>query len=157
MAWRLAAVGLLGCGRIGIDPVVHDATGKADAPVVDATADAPGSIAGVYTLDQMIDYTCAAGLVTIGVTTFTFAVGGTSLTVTSNDAGAPQQPCTMPGTVTYPMFDVTCTLAGSCNETYELSGMMTGAKSWSGTFTATYTGTCLNCTMQSDPRTGTKP
>ena len=156
----LALVALVvGCGRIGIEPIEHgDATPKVDAAAdgaIDATA---ATLAGTYTLDSTIAYTCASGLVDVAVTKFTFAPAGMMISATSDDPGAPQQPCAMLGpTPAGAVFDVTCTLPGVCNETYRLTGSIVDSKHWTGTFTATFSGTCLDCTLQTSARMGTAP
>jgi hypothetical protein len=156
----VALVLVVGCGRIGIEPIARaDAAlgrdGNSDGPIGDGMG---AALAGTYTLDTAITYACATGLVDISVTTFTFAPNGTMLGATSNDPGAPQQPCVMLGpTPTAGGFDVTCTLSGACNEIYRLTGTIVDSKHWTGAFTATYSGTCLNCTMQTFPRTASAP
>ena len=156
----LALVALVvGCGRIGIEPIEHgDATPKRDATIDGAIDAAPATLVGTYTLDSSIAYTCASGLVDIAVTKFTFAPAGVMVSATSDDTGAPPQPCSMLGPMpTGAPFDVTCTLPGACNEIYRLTGSIVDAKHWTGTFTATFSGMCLDCTLQTFARTGTAP
>ncbi len=102
------------------------------------TADA----SGVYTVTPAPAYMCAFGLVNFNLTALVFADGGSSMTVN----GAP---CSMIGTSPRATgtFDVSCSIPGTCTETYRLTGTFTGPDTWTGTFTATFTGgsSCLTC------------
>jgi hypothetical protein len=107
---------------------------------------------GLYSVSPTISYSCAFGLVSLAINRFTFADSGAILTV----SGAP---CVMsgPSARSSRMINVTCTLAGSCNETYSLTGTYTDDNRWTGTFTATFTGgggACFDCTNQSRAVTG---
>jgi hypothetical protein len=100
---------------------------------------------GTYVASPRPTYTCAFGLVNFSIGTFTFIDSGTILQV----LGAPCGPVGMmtgasarnPGRT----FDVSCTYAGSCNETYRLWGAFTGDDAWTAQFSATYTGSCFDC------------
>lgn len=166
--WALAA-----CGRIGFEPSVDAPSCSTAIPcksplvcrsnacvALDAgTADdAPDTmLAGLYTIAPAITYTCAVGLVDIGVTTFTFSTAGATLTVTSDDVGSPQQPCVMTGPApTGSSFSVSCVNAGACNESYALTASSSSSSGWTGTFTASFTGDCLDCTTQMFAVTGSQ-
>ena len=119
-----------------------------DSAAPDA-ADA-GDLSGTYLTSQAIQYSCAINLVQVDVSAFFFTHNGDSLVVDSDDPGDPTQPCAMtgpdPGDGT---FDVTCTIPGTCDEIYTLSGAFSNADSWNGTFTIQFQGSqCLNCTNQ---------
>jgi hypothetical protein len=94
---------------------------------------------------------CAYGLVNFNISTMVFSDSGSVLVVT----GAP---CSMTGSSARSSghINVTCTLYGTCDEIYALTGDFTGSNTWAGTFTATFVGSCLNCTNQSWSVTGTK-
>jgi hypothetical protein len=94
-------------------------------------------------------------LVDYDITSFTFIVSGTSITVSG-------PPCVMSGSYN-PMtraFAATCTLTGTCDETYSLMGMFTTDDQWTGTFTADFTpmsiGDCYDCMDQSGSVTGNR-
>jgi hypothetical protein len=133
-------------------------------PLIDAAVDPDAvapvtSVNGSYDIPAPIQYSCAIGLVTIDFDTFTFADDMSSLTVTSDDAGAPAQPCAMvgPSAEETGIINVTCTLPGGCDEIYTLTGTFTDANNWSGTFTADFVGSCINCTNQSFPVAAGRP
>jgi hypothetical protein len=168
---RLACVGVLvvaaGCGRVGFHELADacpDACSRAkgviDGQPADGQPDAPGTPmpTGTYAITPSpITYSCAVGAVAISFTQIAFVDSGSALTATSNDTGAPPQPCPMMGaSAAGGHINVTCTLPGICNETYSLVGDFTGSTTWTGTFHATYAGTCLDCTAQMFAITGTR-
>ncbi len=110
---------------------------------------------GTYTTAPWVSYTCAYSLVSISFGQLVFIDNGTFLYV--DDPGGTLQPCQMQGASAAATgdFDVTCTLPGSCNETYRLYGSFTDATHWTGTFTTSFTGSCLGCTFHSWTLTGT--
>jgi hypothetical protein len=92
--------------------------------------------------------------VDLNITSFTFSDSGSLLTV----SGAPC-PMTGPSARTSRMINVTCTLPGGCAETYRLVGTFSTDNTWSGTFTASFSGgasACSDCTMRSFSVTGTR-
>ena len=91
---------------------------------------------------------CAFGLVNYNLGTFAFTDSGAVLVVSG-----PPCPMTGPSAVNG-TINVSCTLFGSCDEIYALSGMFTGPNTWTGTFTATFVGSCFDCANQSTPVTG---
>jgi len=105
---------------------------------------------------QMCAFFVILYLVDYNITTFTFVVSGTSITV----SGAP---CVMTGSYdpATRSFDATCTLTGTCDETYSLMGMFTSDDEWMGTFSSDFTpmsiGDCYDCLDQTHPVvTGTR-
>jgi hypothetical protein len=154
---RLAILALaVGCGRVGFRESI-DACGDACARPRDARGDGPPMVSGTYAVTPAVTYSCALGLVDISYTQLAFADTGSALTVTSNDVGNPAQPCPMTGaSAAGGHVDVTCTLPGSCNETYSLLGDFAGSTTWTGSFRASYTGTCLDCVNQMVAITGTR-
>jgi hypothetical protein len=170
---------LVGCGRVGYDAEAIDTIGLADgggadsdplAPdaspsgpadsgmsVIDGAMSAPDAAGDPMSLavngnysTAPVQYSCAIGLVSVDLTAFTFADDGQTLTVTSNDSGAPAQPCVMtgPSAEATGNINVTCTLPGGCDEIYTLTGMYTDGDNWSGSLTMDFVGSCLNCTNQ---------
>lgn len=113
---------------------------------------------GTYALDPDPSYQCALifGFYQIDftITTFSFVDDGSTLEV----RGAPCGGGHMVGASVAAdgSFFVTCTYSGDCNETYSLSGTFTDADSWTGDFTASYSGFCLDCTEQAWTITGTR-
>jgi len=106
---------------------------------------------GTYVTSPAPTYTCAFGLVAFSIGTFTFSDSGSVLVVT----GAP---CSMTGTSARASrtFDVSCTLPGSCDEIYRLQGSFTTDDQWTGTFSATFVGSCVDCTNQTWSITGNR-
>jgi len=103
---------------------------------------------GTYLVTPAPTYSCAFGLVSYSIGTMVFSDSGTVLIVT----GAP---CPMSGpSAAGGTINVSCTLAGSCDEIYALTGTFTGPDTWTGTFTATFVGSCFDCLNQSTPVTG---
>jgi hypothetical protein len=148
---RVAVVALAACGRLGFstESVTVDAPPK--------QIDAPLSPSGTYKLVSPVIYMCASGLVDIDFDQLVFADTASMLSVTSNDTGATPQPCKMTGsTATSGHIDVQCTNAGACNEIYHLTGAFTSETTWTGTFEASFTGLCLDCTTDQVPATGTR-
>lgn len=99
---------------------------------------------GDYATTPAPTYTCAFGLVNFSIGLFEFSDSGTILVVN----GAP---CVMSGVSPRAtrMFDVQCTIPGSCPENYRLTGMFTSDDRWTGTFRANFgPGSCFGCTNQ---------
>jgi hypothetical protein len=102
--------------------------------------------AGSYASNPTISYYCAFGLVDFDVTSWSFqSLGGNNIRVTAN--GLPALTGTMDCIAS--TFQVSASIAGSCTETYSLSGTVDSPGHWSGTFTAQYTpgggGSCFDC------------
>jgi hypothetical protein len=119
---------------------------------------------GTYTTSPRPMFSCTffgIPAVSFNIGSFTFIDDGTMLRV----GGAPCGPTTymVGATARNPTrsFDVTCTYAGTCAETYRLVGMFTSDNQWSGTFYASYLGSCDTCDDPPQPRTwsvtGTRP
>jgi hypothetical protein len=119
---------------------------------------------GVYGADSGIPggtftYTCCLGEVDLNLSQFALSTSGTTLTVTPGPGflvnggvqGAP-----IPGaSTTCPSgsFSVSETYSGGCNETYAVTGTFTGPNTWTGTFTASYSGSECDCFMVDTPCT----
>jgi hypothetical protein len=149
---RIAAIVLLGCGRLDFSSQSVTIDAAPDSP-----PDAPLSPTGTYKLANPVIYSCASGLVDENFSQLAFVDNATTLAVTSNDTGVPAQPCVMKGaSAVAGHIDVTCTNAGACNEIYHLTGTFAGANTWSGTFESSFMGLCLDCTTDSVPVIGTR-
>ena len=93
-----------------------------------------------------VNYYCASGAVSISFGTLMFDDTGTTLSVWGGGIN-----CTMFGTSARVsrMIDVSCVLLGGCIETYHLVETFTSDMSWTGTFTAEYSGGgCYGCVTQ---------
>lgn len=185
MRWLAIVVLVAGCGRVGYDAealdtialvdggfgpdsevptgdggsMVDGALSMTDASIimpVDA-AQMPLAVNGNYS-SAPVQYSCALGLVSVDATAFTFNDDMSTLTVTSNDPGGTPQPCAMVGASAEGTgnINVTCTLPGGCDEIYTLTGMFTDADNWSGTLTMDFVGSCLDCTTQTIPVSGSR-
>ncbi|MCK6591923.1 MAG: hypothetical protein L6Q76_30590, partial [Polyangiaceae bacterium] len=89
-----------------------------------------------------INYTCCFGLVSVNVSAFVFAGDGATI------SSSPSNPVPMTGAATTcpsGSFDNMGSIAGGCTETYELTGSFTGANTWSGTYTLTFSGSDCDC------------
>lgn len=117
-----------------------------------STGDCETDLSGTWVLGQAITYSCAMGIVNVNFSTLTVIDGGAVMSIGTNSAA---QPGTMQGTREDDgSFAVTTTIAGSCNETYSLAGQA-DAELMEGTFTASFSGTCLGCALQTRPFTAT--
>ena len=106
----------------------------------------------------MVVYACAdfgfGPLVNLNVSSLDFADNGTTLSVFGTFCGPS---AAMTGSsASDGSFNVCCTYAGTCAETYCLSGTFTDEDNWSGTFTAAYSGSCFDCTSQERTTSGTR-
>ncbi len=112
----------------------------------------PFDPSGVYLLTPAPSYRCAyffgVYLVNFTIPSLTFTDSGTVLSVVGAPCPVPQ-PMTGPSARTTRNINVSCTYVGSCNETYSLTGSFVTDDRWTGTFRATYSGSCLDCTNQS--------
>ncbi len=132
------------CGN-GID---EDCNGPAND-----VCDAGGcTTAGAWNVDGgPLTYTCALGLVNIDITQF--VVSNAALSTLQ------PQPTWSPGAtrpLKGPLFscpagaiDAGVVYAGGCTEQYDLKATVTGPNTFVGTFTMTYSGSCLDCVNQS--------
>jgi hypothetical protein len=55
------------------------------------------------------------------------------------------------------MFSVSNVIPGVCTETYILEGAFSDLDNWSGQFSVTFTGSCLDCVNQSFNVSGSRP
>jgi len=98
---------------------------------------------GVYAIQgPAIAYTCCVGLVDVNINAFTLSADGATI------ASSPSNPVALTGAAT------TCpdgdfknmgAIAGSCTETYAVSGMFTDKDTWTGQYTLTFTGNQCDC------------
>ncbi|MBN1771383.1 MAG: putative metal-binding motif-containing protein [Deltaproteobacteria bacterium] len=107
---------------------------------------------GTYDITPDVVYSCAYGMVSLNATSLAFADSGSSLTVSSSGI-----PCPMTGpSAVGGSINVTCTLTGTCNETYSVVGTFDSPTHWTGTVTATFSGSwCVDCTNRSWSVSGT--
>ena len=109
---------------------------------------------GTYLVSPGINYYCAFGAVSISFGNATLSVAGGAATLTGGGLN-----CTPSGTFTAATrsFDVTCTLLGGCDETYRVRGTFSTNDQWTGSLTATFTGTgCAGCTTRTLPITASR-
>ena len=108
---------------------------------------------GNYSVTPSINYSCTFGLVSLNFSSFQFSDNGSTLTVSPAMNGC----CTLKGdSAEDGSFTATCLCPGGCDENYKLTGTFTSNKSWQGTFSVQFTGSCFNCSYQSWSVTGTK-
>ena len=112
-------------------------------------------VQGTYSSTPGVAYDCAFGVVSFNYTAWTFTnLGGGNITVAGSPAGSPP---TMLGTINCAdsTFQVSAIVTASCTETYALQGTFSSDTSWSGTFHATFTGSCFDCLNRTVPVSGT--
>ena len=111
---------------------------------------------GTYTITPQVTYKCALSVVNFTIDWATFVDNGSTLMVSTGPTG-PKGGCSvLTGDTAFDgSFTAACTYAGSCNEHYALTGSFSG-NNWSGTYIATYTGSCLNRTNQTWTVTGNR-
>ena len=103
---------------------------------------------GEYECSPAPAYSCAFGIVDWSVSTFTFEdLGGGQISISVSPGPLP----VLLGSIDCSGLSFTAvgTVGGTCVETYTLAGEILSGTEWSGTFTASYTGDCLDCTLQS--------
>lgn len=89
-----------------------------------------------------VTYQCCGTMVDVDVGAFTFSSSGARI------QPSPSFPAALSGAAaTCPDggFDASASLTGSCTETYRLAGAFTGADTWAGTLTLTFTGSQCDC------------
>ena len=105
---------------------------------------------GEYECSPALSYVCAFGAVDFSVSEWHFAdLGGGQISVTASPGPLP----VLLGSIDCGGLSFTAvgTVGGTCQETYTLTGEILSGSQWSGTFTAAYDGSCLDCTLQSWP------
>ncbi|MFX1574477.1 MAG: hypothetical protein ACFFB0_17185 [Promethearchaeota archaeon] len=111
---------------------------------------------GIYDLTPGIIFQCGCippCLVNLDYTQFTFVDDGTTLTVQP----AMNSGCFMTGSsASNGQIYVSCIYPGDCDETYTLVGIFTDNNTWDATFTATFSGSCMDCTTYVLSITGTR-
>jgi hypothetical protein len=112
---------------------------------------------GVYSTAPIISYSCVFGFVSYTINTMTFLDNGVTLVVSVGPDG-PDGGCAMMSgdTATDGSFTVSCVYPGTCTETYSLTGTFSGPDTWSGSYTAQYTGSCFDCVSQTWDIDGTR-
>jgi hypothetical protein len=115
----------------------------------------PFNPTGTWLVSPGVSYMCAFGLVSYSFGNLSFSDSGTDLTVNGGGIN-----CAMRGASSRAtrMVDVSCTLPGGCTETYRLVGTYGTDNTFTGTFTATFTGGagCFGCTTRSAAVSGTR-
>jgi len=113
---------------------------------------------GTYHPEPSPTYSCAEfpplpPVLEIDITAFHFSSDGSVITTGASLS------CALSGEQTgcpSGNFDASCVSPGTCTETYQLVGGFTGPDTWSGTFTAQFSGDCFDCSYQSWVVTGTR-
>jgi len=110
-----------------------------------------------WTLDTTVSYSCAFGLVSLSFNQVIITDSNPTIIVADTSA----QPGSMAGTFSTSVdWSAQNVLAGSCTETYTMTGTFTDANTFTALFEADYTptnpGDCLGCTYQSWTVTGTR-
>jgi len=103
---------------------------------------------GEYDCSPIPAYSCAFGFVDWSVSAWVFEdLGAGQISVTAVPGPLP----TLLGTIDCGdlSFTVVGTVGGECIETYSLTGQLNSGTEWAGTFTASYSGSCFDCTQQS--------
>lgn len=112
----------------------------------DGTADNDCDYSGTWDLDDVVDYSCAFGLVSFNFDTLVV----TDLNPTIKFKGSGSQPGTMVGSIdAYKEFDADNQLSGTCTETYAIVGVFTDSNNFDAEFSASYAGSCYDCNNQS--------
>ena len=117
---------------------------------------------GFYTTAPPILYSCALGLVSLDISSFTFNDDGSVLAVPASFCDGADPFMRGPSADT-PSRDINvcCMFTGTCNETYCLNGAFTDDDTWTATFSATFVGDCSffgsdACADQSVALTGSR-
>lgn len=130
------------------DTIDNDCDGSADE---DCSVD----YSGTWDLASTVRYSCAFGLVNINFDSVFVEDHNPTIRVTSTGTGS--QPGTMEGAWTgASTFEADRTLTGSCDEVYEVSGTFTSDTTFSATFTASFIGSCFDCTNQTFSLSGSR-
>lgn len=100
---------------------------------------------------------CLLGLIAWDFTDVTFTNTGGVIEVTGWTVASTIEAQEMadPGPAC-PAINASTTLDGTCTEVYRIAGTFTDDDTFTGTFSATFTGDCLTCTSRSVPVTGTR-
>lgn len=103
---------------------------------------------GEYACSPVPSYSCAFGIVNWSVSSWILEdLGGGQISVTASPGPLPVLVGSLDcGGLT---FTAVGTVGGTCVETYTLSGEIVSGTEWTGTFTASYTGDCYDCALQS--------
>jgi hypothetical protein len=100
----------------------------------------------VYVSTPSPSYSCAFDLVAFDVDNWHVTVNGSSISIFGSPiaSGFGGGINTMTGTIDCQTgsFTATHVVAGTCTETYTLTGQIQSVASWTGTFTASYSGLC---------------
>ncbi|MHC4836842.1 MAG: hypothetical protein ACYTF3_01455 [Planctomycetota bacterium] len=109
---------------------------------------------GGYALQPQIAYSCVFGLVNLQYQAFNISENGGRLRVSEFMNGG----CQMTGDAPDAdgNFTLTCLYAGTCNETYTLTGRFTDCDTFTGTWSVQFRGSCVNCVDQTRQVTGTR-
>lgn len=90
-------------------------------------------------------YTCCSGLIGFSVQRWDMTVSGNQISVRPNPGGT--LPAILTGTIDCQAgtFTASASIPGGCTETYTLQGQIQSIASWTGTFSAQYTGADCSC------------
>jgi cysteine-rich repeat protein len=98
---------------------------------------------GVYLVQgSPLTYSCCSGLVSVNVSSFILAANGASI------QSSPSSPVTMTGAATScpsGSFSNAGSIPGGCSEGYAVAGTFTGADTWTGLYTVTFSGPDCDC------------
>ena len=109
------------------------------------------SYTGTWMFDQNLSYQCASffGYYLVDVSFSGVYLSDTDPIISLAPTSGGSQPGTMTGTFsTGTTFSSSSTLAGSCTESYAVTGEFTDPETMVGTFQATFSGSCYDCTNQ---------
>jgi hypothetical protein len=121
----------------------------------DIDEDCEGSdYSGSYSFDSTFYYSCAYGIVSVTVSQVTIIDSNPSVSVN----GGGSQPGIMTGTINDSgLFSASRTLAGTCDETYSITGEFTDPDTFDATMSAVFSGSaCFDCTGYSLDVTGSR-
>ncbi len=118
---------------------------------------------GTWTLDSLLDHQCAnvgsKYYVDVSFVQVEIIDSSPSLVLSPQtlEGGNPGQPGTMAGQFSpSPDFEVTSENAGGCTESYEIVGTFVDDYTMEATYTASFTGACLDCTTWTKTFTATR-
>ncbi len=129
-------------------------SGASDSVVIEAPE--ADDYTDTWSMDRSASYSCAYGLVNINFSTLDIVDAYPSIVVTGGYTG---QPGTMTGSYSSSTaFSASNVLAGSCTETYTITGTFLDANTLGATFEASFAGgvMCFGCSYYSTTFTATR-
>jgi hypothetical protein len=128
--------------------LLPDPLGGADGGSDGGVGDGGCNPDGLFTISgAALAYTCCFNLSVINVSQVQVSSGGTVISALPTQPGTGQPFSAAAATCPSGSFDVSKTLTGGCNETYRIQGSFTGPNTFTGTYSATYTGSDCSCTL----------